>query len=59
MSQEKKERKLPKVLQGRHVSNKKLIYSIYFFLRLSAILSLVKVAVKVWLRQRRYTENNP
>ena len=41
MSQEKKERKLPKVLQGRHVSNKKLIYSIYFFLRLSVIVMLV------------------
>ena len=41
MPQAKKERKLPKVLQGRHVSNKKLIYSIYFFLRLSVIVMLV------------------
>ena len=41
MSRAQKPRKLPRILAGRHVSNRKLVYGIYFFLRLSVIVMLV------------------
>ena len=41
MSEKQRKPKLPKVLQGRNVANKKLVYAIYFILRLSVIVMLI------------------
>ena len=37
----KRERKKPKGHEWRHVENKKLVYTVYFVLRLSVVLMLV------------------